>query len=219
MSSYTSTYLMLIRYWARATDSAFPVMVMVRSRLAGASRSSQLEIRIMAPESCLQWSDCNKYVLSSHLSAPHLISATLDPPLPMMQPMSSLGTVISWVCCWAAWLRAWPVSRARAETEDFKTFYFPRQPASPSSSPTRDKNGWKIPYFSPPPLHSVTDYWVLNTENLARYLCSPHLITCWIDHPVGERIDSVDNINRQPNLSQLKHLGYFFIMVYINNIY
>ena len=49
-------YLMLIRYCARATDSAFPVMVMVLSRLAGASRSSQLEILIMAPESCLQWS-------------------------------------------------------------------------------------------------------------------------------------------------------------------
>ena len=44
----------------------------------------------------------------------HLISATLDPPLPMMQPISSLGTVISWVCCWAGFL-FWPVSRARAE--------------------------------------------------------------------------------------------------------
>ena len=44
---------MLIRYWARATDSAFPVMVMVRSRLAGASRSSQLEILIIAPLICL----------------------------------------------------------------------------------------------------------------------------------------------------------------------
>ena len=48
------TYLMLIRYWARATDSQFPLMVMVRSRLAGASRSSQLEIRIMAPLICLE---------------------------------------------------------------------------------------------------------------------------------------------------------------------
>ena len=113
------TYLMLIRYWARATDSAFPVMVMVRSRLAGASRSSQLEIRIMAPESCLQRSHWNttlwgEVVVGGGL---HLISATLDPPFPMMQPMSSLGTVISWVCCWAAWFRAWPVRRARAETE------------------------------------------------------------------------------------------------------
>ena len=49
-----ATYLMLIRYWARATDSQFPVMVMVLSRLAGASLSSQFEMRIMAPESCLR---------------------------------------------------------------------------------------------------------------------------------------------------------------------
>jgi len=86
--------LMLMRYWARATDSLFPVILMVLSRLAGASLSSQLEIRIMAPESCL-------------------ISATLEPPLPMMQPMSSLGTVISWVC-WVFGDRAWPDNIARA---------------------------------------------------------------------------------------------------------
>ena len=49
---------MLMRYWARATDSLFPVMLIVRSRLAGASRSSQLEIRIIAPDSCLK---SNKY--------------------------------------------------------------------------------------------------------------------------------------------------------------
>ena len=48
------TDLMLMRYWARATLSALPVMVMVLSRLAGASRSSQLEMRIIAPDSCLQ---------------------------------------------------------------------------------------------------------------------------------------------------------------------
>ena len=48
---------------------------------------------------------------------PHLISATLEPPLPMMQPMSSLGTVISWLCC-PLGLRVWPapVSSARAAT-------------------------------------------------------------------------------------------------------
>lgn len=46
-------YLMLIRYCARATDSVLPVMLIVRSKFAGASRSSQFEIRIMAPESCL----------------------------------------------------------------------------------------------------------------------------------------------------------------------
>ena len=45
---------MLIRYWARATDSQFPVMVIVLSRLAGASLSSQLEMRIMAPLICLE---------------------------------------------------------------------------------------------------------------------------------------------------------------------
>lgn len=69
--------LILMRYCARATDSQFPVMVMVLSRLGAASRSSQLEIRIMAPLICL-------------------ISAIFEPPLPMMQPISSLGTVISW---------------------------------------------------------------------------------------------------------------------------
>ena len=53
-----------------------------------------------------------------HMSVvPHLISATLEPPLPMMQPMSSLGTVISWLCC-PLGLRVWPapVSSARAAT-------------------------------------------------------------------------------------------------------
>ena len=43
-----------MRYWAKATLSALPLMVMVLSRLAGASLSSQLEILIIAPESCLQ---------------------------------------------------------------------------------------------------------------------------------------------------------------------
>merc|ERR1719361_1285255 len=89
-----AAYLMLIKYWAKATDSVLPVMLMVRSRLAGASRSSQFEIRIIAPESCL-------------------ISATFDPPLPMMQPISSLGTVISWVC-WLLAERPWPLSMASA---------------------------------------------------------------------------------------------------------
>ena len=49
------TDLMLMRYWARATDSQFPLMVIVRSRLAGASLSSQFEIRIIAPLICLRW--------------------------------------------------------------------------------------------------------------------------------------------------------------------
>jgi hypothetical protein len=47
------TYLMLIRYWARATDSQLPEMVMVLSMLGGASRSSQFDIRTIAPDSCL----------------------------------------------------------------------------------------------------------------------------------------------------------------------
>ena len=49
------TDLMLMRYWARATDSQLPLMVIVRSRLAGASLSSQFEIRIIAPLICLRW--------------------------------------------------------------------------------------------------------------------------------------------------------------------
>ena len=44
---------MLMRYCARATDSLFPVMVIIRSKFAGASRSSELEILIMAPDNCL----------------------------------------------------------------------------------------------------------------------------------------------------------------------
>jgi len=70
--------LILMRYWARATDSQFPLMVIVRSRLAGASLSSQFDIRIIAPLICL-------------------ISAIFEPPLPITHPMISLGTVISWV--------------------------------------------------------------------------------------------------------------------------
>lgn len=75
---------MLIRYWAKATASGLPEIVIVRS-VTPLSRSSQFEILIMAPEICL-------------------ISAILVPPFPMMQPMSSFGTVISCVCwllfCW-----------------------------------------------------------------------------------------------------------------------
>ena len=54
---------MLIKYWANATDSVFPVMLIVLSRLAGASRSSQFEIRIIAPESCLNiWEIFGEYL-------------------------------------------------------------------------------------------------------------------------------------------------------------
>ena len=45
---------MLIRYCASATDSGLPVIVIVRSIFPPDSRSSQLEIRIMAPLSCLE---------------------------------------------------------------------------------------------------------------------------------------------------------------------
>ena len=53
------SYLMFIRYCASATDSAFPVIVMVRSifvlfPLTFGSRSSQFDMRIIAPLSCLQ---------------------------------------------------------------------------------------------------------------------------------------------------------------------
>lgn len=73
-----ATHLMFIRYWASATASGLPLMVIVRSVLPP-SRSSQLEIRIMAPEI---WR----------------ISAILVPPFPIMHPIKSFGTVIS--CCW-----------------------------------------------------------------------------------------------------------------------
>ena len=153
----------------------------------------------------------------------HLISATFDPPLPMMQPMSSLGTVISWVCCWAAWFRAWPVRRARAETDmvRFRNF-LQTQPSHvvtpPSSHPPPETSRYGKFHTFPPPLHSlkysvvylvrVTREFYRKSDNsssdLARCQFLPH-ITCWIDHSIRERIDSVDNIDRQPNLSELKH--------------
>lgn len=79
---------MLIKYWASATASGLPLMVIVRSVLPP-SRSSQFEIRIMAPEI---WR----------------ISAILVPPLPMMQPIKSFGTVIS-CCCVLVCVRLWVV--------------------------------------------------------------------------------------------------------------
>ena len=51
---YLLSYLILIRYCASATDSALPEMVMVRSMFPPDSRSSQFEIRIMAPLNCLK---------------------------------------------------------------------------------------------------------------------------------------------------------------------
>ena len=60
------THLMLIRYCARATDSALPVMVIVRSMLPPDSRSSQFEMRIMAPLSCLQHKNERKNTLNQY---------------------------------------------------------------------------------------------------------------------------------------------------------
>ena len=52
--------------------------------------------------------------ISDFIQYSYLISAILDPPFPIIHPMSSLGTVISCVCC-EDWGRFWcPVSAARA---------------------------------------------------------------------------------------------------------
>ena len=112
-----------MRYCAKATLSQFPLMVIVLSRFAGASLSSQLEILIMAPDNCLQKTKTLDVDFKNLIQNPHLISATLEPPLPMMQPISSLGTVISCVCCWAG-LRACPDRRAKAANESFLCYQF-----------------------------------------------------------------------------------------------
>ena len=97
---------------------------------------------------------------------PHLISATLEPPLPIMQPISSLGTVISWVCCWAAWFRAWPVSRARAGTErvsDLEAFYIPSPLTPPSTLPVSHPRQEDVKNsILPPFLKLLGTYWVLS---------------------------------------------------------
>lgn len=72
---------MLIRYCASATESGFPEIVMVLSEFP-LSRSSQFEMRIIAPDICR-------------------ISAIFVPPLPMMQPINSFGTVM--LCVWWFW--------------------------------------------------------------------------------------------------------------------
>ena len=63
------SYLIFIKYCARATDSLFPVILIVRSRFAGASLSSQLEFRIIAPESCLKVKD---NVTNTTNTSPHI---------------------------------------------------------------------------------------------------------------------------------------------------
>lgn len=98
----TATNLMLMRYCAKATASGLPEMVIVRS-VTPLSRSSQFDMRIIAPEICL-------------------ISAILVPPFPIMQPISSFGTVISCVCwlefCWFLEfdVRSWDPARAANAT-------------------------------------------------------------------------------------------------------
>lgn len=74
-----SSMLVLMRYCAMLIDSGVPVIVTDRSL----EPSSELEILIVAPDNCL-------------------ISLILAPPLPMMQPIRSLGMVISCVCVWVA---------------------------------------------------------------------------------------------------------------------
>lgn len=62
-----------------------------------------LKQTVLKPKSAhLQLYDYTKII--QEIKKDYLISAILVPPLPMMQPMRSLGTVISWVCwlvfCW-----------------------------------------------------------------------------------------------------------------------
>lgn len=98
------TYLILMRYCANATESGFPVIVIVRS-VAPPSLSSQLLILIMAPEI---WR----------------ISAILVPAFPMIQPINSLGTVISCVwllaagcCLFVLLVRNWLPAKAASAVE------------------------------------------------------------------------------------------------------
>ena len=166
-SSHTTTYLMLIRYWARATDSAFPVMVMVRSRLAGASRSSQLEIRIMAPESCLQRSHWNTTLWGGggggRWSSPDLRYFRSSLPDDAADELVGdghlvgllLGSLVPSLTCQKG--ESW-----NRNCEIQKLFTFP----PPPSLPTETSTIWKIPYFPPCILLSYwvsTGYWVLGT--------------------------------------------------------
>lgn len=64
--------LVLMRYWARLMASGVPEIVTVLSL----DPSSELDILIVAPDSCL-------------------ISLILAPPFPITQPIRSLGIVIS----------------------------------------------------------------------------------------------------------------------------
>lgn len=80
-----------MRYCASATDSAVPVMVMVRSELL--SRSSQLEMRIMAPLICLERrhgrNEHEFNIGASQKSARHLRLASKSSPARSGPPLSS----------------------------------------------------------------------------------------------------------------------------------
>ena len=63
----------------------------------------------------------HKSILCREIKETYLISAILVPPFPIIQPISSFGTVISWVCVPgpvpAGVLSCDPASAASAETE------------------------------------------------------------------------------------------------------
>lgn len=124
------TYLMFIRYWANATASGFPDIVIVRS-VTPLSRSSQFDMRIIAPEICL-------------------ISAIFVPPLPIMHPINSFGTVISCVCwfefCWFREVEVRncePASAAKA----VKTMFIKNIVIIVKSN-IKSNYHWKIGFFS-----------------------------------------------------------------------
>lgn len=99
MLAVSKDILVLIRYWARAICSIDPLIVITRSWWVPSSVvSSNLDIVISAPVSCL-------------------ISAIFVPPLPITQPISSLGTVSSCSCVppktsWGAAARNWWLAAA-----------------------------------------------------------------------------------------------------------
>jgi len=68
------SYLMLIRYCASATASGLPVIVMVLSVLPP-SRSSQFEMRIIAPLICLDRKEKSRHLFLVYLTLSKIIIA------------------------------------------------------------------------------------------------------------------------------------------------
>jgi hypothetical protein len=68
------SYLMLIRYCARATASGLPVIVMVLSVLPP-SRSSQFEMRIIAPLICLDQKEKSRHLFLVYLMLSKIVIA------------------------------------------------------------------------------------------------------------------------------------------------